>query len=291
MFAKRNAFRSKKAEVKEHKRRMLASGLSALLILLVGVLVWYGARRPEVTIRTIAVAGGTTVSHDAVRAKVESALAGTYVLLIPKRFSYLYPEQEVRAAVNEVPRAHNATVSRLSRTELAVTFDEYMPYALWCDTFSKDASVAASCLFVDANGYAYASAPPLVGETLVRFVVEGRTPETGAYVHEPAYMAELAQLAQALYENHAHRIGGITATKDGDLTLHLSGGVDLMMTKETDINDAFAIIESVLAAPEFEDMPLEDFDYIDLRFGNTVYVKERGVEVQSAKTATTSSSY
>lgn len=287
MFFKRTEYRSKRAGAKEHRRRMIASGLSALFALTVGLLVAYVTRLPSVTIQTISVEGGTTVSHDAVRAKVESALSGTYALLIPRRFAYFYPEQDVRDAVNSVPRAHNAEIVRVSQTELKVTFSEYLPYALWCESLSEDASSPAPCLFVDARGYAYAEAPPLVGETLVRLIVEGRAPEIGVFVHDPEYLKTLGNLTQALYENHGHRLRAITATKDGDLTLHLNGDVDVLMTKDTDISDAFATIESLLAAPEFKDIPLQDFDYIDLRFGNTVYVKERGADDSVASTTET----
>lgn len=273
--------------MRDNKRRIIASGFSAFLILVLASLVWYGTRRPEVTITDLSVTGGTTVSHDAVRAKADSVLSGTYALLVPRRFSFMYPHEELVLALNSIPRVHDAEVERTSRNELSITFEEYVPYALWCDTFVYSSSTPASCLFVDDRGYAYADAPPLLGETLVRFVVEGKEPEVGIFVHEPVSLERLKDLAQAIFENHAHRLRGITETKDGDLTLHLSGDVDVLMRKDADVDAVFSTIESLLSAPEFKEIPLEGFEYIDLRFGNKVYVKQRGVgETEGLATST-----
>lgn len=288
VFQRKHAFRSQRAEVREYKRRIIASGISASLILILAVLVWYGTRRTEVTLAHIAVSGGTTVSHDAIRSKADSVLSGSYALLIPRRFAYLYPHDELVAAINSVPRVHGATIERTSHQELKVTFEEYMPYALWCDAFAYSSSTPASCLFVDDRGYAYADAPPLLGETLVRFIIEGRMPEVGVFVHEQGSLERLKDLAQAIFENHEHRLRGITETKDKDLTLHLSGDIDVLIRKDADVDAIFTTIESLLSAPEFIDVPLEGFEYIDLRFGNKVYVKQRGAgEVEDTTASTT----
>ncbi len=286
VFEKKNTFRSRKREVRQYRARLLASCMSGGVVLMIGLLVWYGARRPEVTISNISVSGGATVSHDAVRDKVDSVLSGTYGFLIPHRFSFSYPQEKLVEAVNAIPRIHGATIVRSSLTGVDVTFEEYVPYALWCDAVATQGAPAPHCLFVDERGYAYADAPPLFGETLVRFVTEQRTPTIAAYVYDTATLSRYRHFVDAIAKNHQHRLGAITETKDGDLILHLSGDVDLLMTKDADIQDIFDTIESIFESEEFKGMPLESFEYIDLRFGNKVYVKQRGAgEEEPVETA------
>lgn len=286
-FRRKQAFRSGRRKTRTDVRRALVSGVFAFSLLVVSLSIAYLTRLPKVTITTVSVSGGTTVAPESVRAKVDSTLQGTYALLIPRRFSYLYPKDEIIAAVNAIPRVHSASVVRASRQELQVTFKEYLPYALWCDSFERTAAGAPSCLFVDAAGYAYAEAPALSGETLLRFVVEDRAPKIGEHVHDPQDLEHLAALADAIRERHGERLLGITATKDHDLTLHLSGGTSILMTTETEADEAFTVIESLLAAPEFGGLKLEDFEYIDLRFGDKVYVKKRGADTEGAVEAAT----
>ncbi len=248
------------------------------MVLLLGVGIWYGSRLPEVTIASVVVSGGETVSHEVVQKKAEMALSGSYALLIPRRFSYLVPYQDIITAINSVPRVHGASVIRSSRNELSISFEEYVPYALWCDRVLVGSSTPAHCLFVDENGFAYSEAPPLLGETLVRFVVEGKKPEVGVHVYDTEVLSRYRRFSDAISENHQNRLRAITETKDGDLILHLSGEVNILMTTSADIESIFQDIESVFLAKEFKGKALESFEYIDLRFGNKVYVRERGAE-------------
>lgn len=281
---KKHTFRSERREVRLYRKHFIASGLVAVCVFVVGVGVWYGTRRPEVTLRTIAIEGGTTVSHEVVRDKVESILAGTYALLIPHRFAFMFPETQIANAINTIPRVHNAVVERTSRTELSVRFEEYMPYALWCDFIALDASTTPSCIFVDAQGFAYADAPPLLGETLLRFVVEGKKPEKGTSIYNANTLAHYRSFSDAIAQNHKHRLSAITETTDGDLILHLSGDVRVLITKDSAIETVFENIESIFQAEEFKEKPLEGFEYIDLRFGNRVYIKPRGAGEEASST-------
>lgn len=283
VLGKKTTFRSRRREVRLYRKHLFVSGSIAFCVFLLGVGIWYGARRPEVTVNAIAVEGGVTVSHDIVRSKVESVLAGTYALLIPRHFSYALPERQIASAVNSIPRVHNASVVRTSRNELAVSFDEYMPYALWCDSLTEDASATPACIFVDENGYAYADAPPLFGETLVRFVTEEKKPEIGEHVFDSETIAHYRAFADAIATYHESRLRAITETKDNDLILRLSDNVDLLITKDADIQNVFENIESVLQADGFKGKPLSTFEYIDLRFGNKIYVKEHGADEELAK--------
>ena len=279
MVFKRNAFRRTKREARQNKRRMLVSGAVACVVLVVAVGIWYGARRPAVTIHAVTVSGGTTVPHEVIEKKVESTLSGSYALLIPRRFSYGFPRDEIVEAINSIPRVHGASVVRASRNELAVTFEEYEPYALWCDSVPTG-STTPSCVFVDETGFAYAPAPSLNGESMMRFVVEGRMPESGVNVYDAETVRRYRMLSDAIAERHSHRLRLITETKDGDLILHLNNSTNILMAKDSDIEDVFAHIESVFQTEEFKDVALENLEYIDVRFGNKVYVKERGVAIE-----------
>ncbi len=287
LFGKRkNAFRSRRREVRQLKRRVIVSTSVALGILSLSALVWYSARRPEVTISSVEVTGGETVPHEVVAQKADAVLSGTYAFLIPRRFSFFFPQKDIVTAINSIPRVHDATALRSSRNDVIIHYSEYTPYALWCDVVPQASSTPPNCMFVDERGFSYAPSPSLMGETLLRFVIDGRAPERGVFVYDTQTLDRYRRFAGAIAEKYQQHLLAITETKEGDLVLHLSDSVDILATKTTDIADIFRDIESMFQSDEFKHMPLEHFEYIDLRFGNKIYAKERGVEATS--TATTS---
>lgn len=262
------------------RRRVLASGSVALLVLLLGCTVWYGTRREEVTIARIDVSGGETVSHEAVRTKVESALSGTYALLIPHRFTYLFPRSAIAEAVNAIPRVHGAAVVRSSRTALSVTYDEYIPAALWCA--ARDLGEMRDCVFVDQHGYAFDEAPRLMGETLVRFVVEGRPPVQYGVLYDAQTLGRYLSFADALVATRDARVVTVTETADGDLMLQTNNRAQILIRKDADMQDVLEIIDSIFINETFAKRSLRDYLYIDLRFGNKVFLKEPDPEAGEA---------
>lgn len=107
-------------------------------------IIWYTTRVSAFTIQTVTVTGGITIKKEEVQSRVEERLTGTYFRLVPKRFAYFYPEQEIYKYINEIERIKDVRVERVSGTELRISFDEYMLDNLWCDLNSQ-----ANCYFLE----------------------------------------------------------------------------------------------------------------------------------------------
>jgi len=56
---------------------------------------WHLVRLPAVTIDTVLVTGGETVSHTTIEAEVQKLLEGDYGNFIPRRFILTYPKEEI----------------------------------------------------------------------------------------------------------------------------------------------------------------------------------------------------
>jgi cell division septal protein FtsQ len=270
------------------RRQLLFGALWIALALLIGYGVWYVTRLPAVTIREVEVQGGETISHESVRSLAEEELAGSYMLLVPRRFSLSYPEDAIRARVEALPRVHNVRVKRVSQTALSVTFEEYVPHALWCaesategggttgdETDERDsATIASNCLFVDETGYAFAEAPALSGTTFLRYVTSVRPPSAGAPLFPPERMREVEAFAATLLDAYGMRTWSVTETADGDLAFTLTAGGEVLLPPNGNIEELFANLDTVLQSDEFKTLTPGAFEYIDLRFPGRVYVRE-----------------
>lgn len=257
-----------------------------LLCVGVGVGVWYGTRLRACSISTVTVTGGTTVDPAAVERRVQSALDGSYFFLIPRRFSYTYPHDRVVSAAKEVVRVQDIVVERVSRTALSVTVTEYMPYALWCksiDTTEED----SHCLFVTREGWAFAEAPSLQGAILLRYATEGREPQARTMLAPADYMQATRAFAAALAEKHGLYVRAIVETPDGDVRYRLRGGGDLLLKRDADVGNALGNLGALLASNEFKHISTDGFMYVDLRFGDKVFVKESKDEIPQMESAST----
>jgi len=271
IFSRQKRVRRKKNRTtKSLVWQFVYGGVVMLIVVLLGYGVWYVTRLPTFTLSGVVVSGGETVSDDEVTNVVETELEGTYMLLIPKKFTYLFPKENILEKLNEISRVHNISLEKANRNTLAVSFEEYIPYALWC----TDAQTDSSCEFLSASGYAFTKAPPLRGGAFVRHFVEGRVPETGVQLFEESDMERMEALMDGFELELDLRTLAITHTSAGDETYHLSGGGELFVSLQQSAQTTFDNLRSLLESPEYKHVGPGNFQYIDLRFGNRVFINE-----------------
>lgn len=261
------------------------AGWGVLVLTIVGLLltaVWYGTRISALTISTIEASGGVTIDEGEVRTRAEAALLGTYLRLVPKRFAYVYPQEDIVARVSEVDRIKDVAVERVSGTTLAITYDEYIPDTLWC-SFDE----TKPCLFLDSTGYAFAEAPELRGGSVSRYYATEREPEK-----------RVAPFLEADYQTtkaFTSRLGDIgwfvtkvEINSARDVFYTLAGGGEIKATLTDEAARPFANLTTILNSQEFAHLKPGNFQYLDLRFGTRVFVNEEPLITETAtSTATT----
>ncbi|MDZ4284338.1 MAG: hypothetical protein U1A28_00760, partial [Patescibacteria group bacterium] len=193
------------------------------------------------TITTVSVSGGMTVDSGRVEREAQSLLAGSYFLLVPKRFSYTYPQNALVQVLGRLPRVAHASVTRTSRTTLSVVLVEYTPSALWCSTqgVREDAEqdFGGECLYISEDGFAFAEAPLLEGAVLLRYVTENRSPVLGTPLAPPAYMQVTRAFVRAVLLAHGMHIYKITQTTEGDMRYQVQGGGELLVGADADMQE------------------------------------------------------
>ncbi len=232
--------------------------------------IWYGTRLSFFTISTVTVEGGETISHEEIKTVVLNELRGNYFLLIPHTFSYLYPHDEILTKLMNVSRIHDIDIVRTDHNTINVTFSEYTPYALWCNSIEED----KRCFFINDQGYAFTEAPDLHGGVFVRHSVEGKT-ELG---QGQIFTGELIPLVHIFIERLNSelklRVTDVVHSKDSDITLYVNGGGKILLSEQKDFDETFKNLVSLLEAKEFDHLEPGNFNYIDLRFGNKIFVNE-----------------
>ena len=271
--------RASSVTVPNFKLQIFWGVFKLVLIALVGVLVWYVTRLEFFTIASVEVSGGETISHEEIRARMLDELKGAYFLIIPKRFTYLYPHDRMIEVLEKNQRMHSIVVDRTGRTALSVSFKEYIPYALWC----KAESDPSPCYFLTSDGYAFTEAPELIGGTLVRHSVEGIEEIKEGTVIDVGELHAIDTFIERAKNELGFRITSLVHTKDSDIQFLVNGGGMIFVAKGKDLTVTFDNVKSVLESKEFKHVKPGNFNYIDARFNNKIFVKE---ETDSVGTTT-----
>lgn len=290
MFKKTSAVRNKgkiKRRVIDPSKIMLLKqlGVGVAIFSLLGLIVaglWYGTRVSFLTITDIAVEGGETIPHEVVKNITTDTLKGTYVGIIPRQFAWWYPEAEIIKNISQIPRMKDPVVKRESGRELTVRFSEYEPYALWCAERSSE-----NCLFIDKTGYAFGAAPKLSGGAFLRYRTLGRDMTVGTVMAQRRDIDTMEQFVALVEDNLKFPITQIETDTAGDVFYILSGGGEFKATLRDDASKVFDNLRAILGSDEFKDVRPGNFQYIDLRFGNKVFVNEEVGGVGSSTATTT----
>ena len=271
LFWRKSAHRKVKGDSKKELTKQLLWGflfLAVVALLIYGI--WYVTRLQSVTISEIEIEGGETVSHENTKSIVESELEGDYMFVIPKRFSLTYPKDEIIKQVSDVDRVYGVSVVEDGNNKIIVTFKEHSPFALLCESAVDD----SRCFFINKEGFAFGEAPQMSGSAFIRYVVDGIELEKGVRAISEERFDNILEFISVLDSEFGFRVNTVSLDSYGDITYGLSKGGELRIATDKDAQDSLENLQSILQSPEFEHIEPGNFNYIDLRFGNKVFVKE-----------------
>lgn len=238
---------------------------SAVLLI---IAIWYGTRLSSLTVDEIEVRGGETIVHSEVEVLIWQALEGNYIGLVPRKFIWFLPEKDVVQEVETFERLYNVSVRKDGGTKIIVSFDEYVPKSLWCDSVEGE-----ECLFLDSNGYAFGRSPNLAGGSFLRFITSGREITIGESITDEASFESLLSLSSLLAEQKWF-VSHVELDQVGDVYLGITGGGELKVTASESPENTVRNLLTVLSSEDFAHLKPGNFQYIDLRFGNKVFVNE-----------------
>jgi hypothetical protein len=261
--------------------RQVIVGLSVLLFIALCIyFVRYLTHLERFQISTIEVVGGTTIDHELIRDSAAKALIGEYLRIVPKRFFAFYPKEAVATSIANIQRVKHVHVEYVGDRTLTIAFEEHIPYALWC----SDAHIAR-CFLMDTQGYAFADAPALEGSAFIRYFTTVQEPELRTSGFDAAFISASRAFADLLLSELDLYVTQVRQLDMYDVEYTLASGGIIKVSQKMDTHTVFQNLKTILASEEFAHIAPGDFQYIDLRFGDKVFVREA-----ATVTSTTSSS-
>lgn len=247
--------------------------LLVVSLIVVGAL-WFGTRLEPLTITNVRVFGGETIDREAVRKDVAAELEGEYYRLIPRRFLWTYPKEAIQAKISAWPRVSAVSLDLSESNTLDVHLKEYLPHALWC-AGKTAVEVAGPCVFLDVSGRAFSEAPPLSGTALLRYY-DGESPTVGATPFPAVFLGDTGRFATDARSRFGFEVSVVERVGDEEVSYYLRGGGVLKTTLRRSVKETLDNLNVILVSKQFQHLRPGNFAYIDLRFGDKVFVNERG---------------
>jgi hypothetical protein len=264
-----------KLSLRDRRRRMawvkVAAGTSVVAISFLAV--FYTARLPALAITAVEVKGTHLVSGDALKRLVEEKLKGSYGFIIPHRNTFLFPQAAIRTgSLKQFPALANITFLRNGLNTLTVTAEERKTVAFWCGDASSGNASSTSCYQMDKNGFIFTDAVSQDG--YVRFYGQLSGEPVGSRYLDGAF-ASLKTTIEGIGTVTNHIPAEVVVdSASNDVALTFEDGGILKFVRSKDNASTLENIASVFASQNFKTK--KDFEYVDFRFGDKVYVKFKG---------------
>lgn len=267
----RVALPASKVRARRRRRRTIGAGIvAAAICILFGVAVWF-SYAPFLHVDKIAASGLRTVETSVLEGVVRKELSGKYGYIFSRNNILLYPESDIVATLKEkFPQFKVVEVFAQDFSTLAVQVVEREPAALWCD---------GSCYFMDEDGVVYAPAPRFNAESYVTY----RGPISGNKLPMQFMSADefhtLSAFASAIAQQESEdALVGVAVDDVRDVRLRFESGFMLLYPLGEPGGDVYERYALARASGPFENQPLSNFAYLDLRFGDKLYYKTVGEE-------------
>ena len=251
---------------KRLRRAFLSGAFGIVLFFLLGAgavaLLW----REEIRITQVLVSDTNDIEPVAIAQYTRRALRGTRLLVLPKDSIITLPTRELSSALlASFPQIQEARISRAGLTAIEVRITERVPVALWCGVLPE---APERCLFLDETGFIFKDAPRDASGVVVYGVLQdeegvlGNTLGTGS-------LREALRLYETL-ERGVMPLSHLVIRAPDEVDMYHPEGMRITYLSGTEERVAEivpTILETVRAGAPVE--------YIDMRFGNRVYVKRK----------------
>ncbi len=275
-MAKRIALPQSKLKKRRRRHRVrLILIFSAAALTLVGALIgctWI----PYVRINMVEVLGTETQKTADIQILAQETLRGAYLFIVPKNNIFFYPKKEVLSVLYaRYPAIKQIDVKAKNFTTVAVAVVERHPSALWCG----EAPLAeAPCGLMDENGFVYGPAASFSGDAYVRYFGPATTTEGYSVADAPKKFLTPQQFRTlgslvAAFAAHQKGVGvqHVAIDANDDVSLAFANGFSVLFAMSDIGGDVFERFTLGLQSEPFQKHPIDDFEYLDLRFGDKLY--------------------
>lgn len=268
------------------KKRNKILGLLVLFFLcVVTVLVAFVLlmRSSFLQIDTVTIEGSTLMPKESIKALALNALSGNYMKVFPLTNIIFFPKSKIKKILSDnFKDIKDFSIFRSGLSSITISIAERVPVAIVCSGFRYETS-ADDCYWSDAHGYVFGSVDPSTtsfSDTIYNhyyvptdkaditpgknFVDEKRFKELENFT-QGAIKGGLQPLAILIGDNGEYEMYMKNKIGDSEMTVYF----DDRRPFDATLENLLTFWQNTFDIHKATSTPV--FDYINLRFGNTIY--------------------
>jgi len=268
---------------KERKKKLIARSVlfSLCAIMCCSFAVWVFTV-PDFQIKKIAVSGNKVLASEDIKSVVQKDISGKYLFLFPLANVLLYPKEKIQNDIfSAFHRANSVEISLENDDTLLVSLTERDPAALWCG-LEKDADETNGCFYMDKTGYLFDVSPTFSGDAYFKFYGKGLLGKGDPIGHNfISYdlFREVSDLRNML-EKYGKKMIEIFLGDDSRAELITESGCMIIFSTDQEFEPLMANMEVVFSSSDWGKKihgsdKCAELEYIDFRFGNKIYYKQK----------------
>jgi len=277
-MASRVALPESKLKRRRRIRRTRLSIAFGVLLLILAATVVGASWIPQLRIKHVSVRGLETLASSTVAEFATKKIDGRMLLVFPKDNILLYPKKEVeRGLLKEFPALKDAVIHADNFEAITINAAERHPKALWC---GESPVLSQNCRLMDEGGFVYSPGLENALSGLIRYTGAATTTRLYTAQTEPLQyltareFAALEALVDALGQNQKQTaIAMVDVDAHSDVRVIFENNFMLLFALKDAGSDVYERFTLALASGPFLNKTINDFDYLDLRFGDKLYYR------------------
>jgi hypothetical protein len=267
----------------EHKKFGVFFSISVVCVCgIIGLLAW-GSHHNAVSVSSVRVEGVKTIDEESVISMAQQELEGNNFLIWNRANTLWYPKSNIMTRVSETfPRVNTLSVKRENMTTIVISIAERVPTSLWCEDsyINRERNEALvgeeytpTCYFVDDKGFIFDEAPLFSGSAFFEWYGgETHGEVIGEYIIASEIFERVVLIVEYVKESGLNPVRHEFSGEDGYLFFEDDTYLMYPLDVEPEAlgTDVRAVLESLEEST--------DWEYLDMRFGNKVFFREKGDE-------------
>ena len=246
---------------------------------------------PRLNVQNITVSGTAHIDPVAIEHYAREYLYDGARQILSKSNIFLYRPKVLAARIeDDFPRAKSAHVEKTSlfATTVEIQIEERQSFAKWCEESTVSVTLASStpemdCFVLDETGFIFDTYDPTREEVFtsdysfaggIQRAAGASSPIGSTFA--PSHFDGMLALLTLLRENGFASLGA-TVVSDDDFAIALEAGFFLKASFGANAETLARNLVLVLQSEHLRDRQGE-LEYVDLRFGNRVYLKIKGAQ-------------
>lgn len=257
-----------KRRARIRKRLGILAGI--LVLICIGIILFLCA--PFIQIKTIEVEGTQALSSKDIEALVVKDMSGDILGLIPKTSIFIYPHKQIeRDLLHEFPTIKTLSIERTTFSKISIKITERSPLALWC---GEKPEVSSQCLLMDESATVYAPAVNSNSSVYISYYGMLASSTLPAQFISSEEFHALVPLVDALSQKVQLPDPQYVYIDDqNDVYVHWPNGFELRFSGGDNGGKVVEDFGLALQSDPFKTHSVDEFSYLDLRFGTKLYYK------------------